>query len=111
MEIYDSLSGLYNQWGFFFKVQEVLKNDQETNYQIICSNIKHFKLENDLFGIAAGDNLIKQIGRLLKETGHLGGVYARLEADKFGILIPKKNADDLDFSSVFYVNIAVGTLL
>ncbi len=95
MEIYDSLSGLYNQWGFFFKVQEVLKNDQETNYQIICSNIKHFKLVNDLFGIAAGDNLIKQIGRLLKENGHLGGVYARLEADKFGILIPKKNAQQL----------------
>ena len=30
----------------------------------------------------------------------------------FGVaLIQKKNADDLDFSSVFYVNIAVGTLL
>ena len=30
----------------------------------------------------------------------------------FGVaLIQKKNADDIDFSSVFYVNIAVGTLL
>lgn len=95
MAMYDSLTGLYNKWGFYFQVQEVLKNDSDTNYQIICSNIKSFKLVNDLFGLSAGDNLIKEIGNQLKEKGYSEGVYARLEADKFGIFVPNEYAQQI----------------
>lgn len=95
MEMQDSLTGLYNKWGFFFEVQEILKNDKETKYQMIYTNIKHFKLINDLFGISGGDNLIKDIGSFLKEKGYSEGVYARLEADKFGIFVPDKYAQNI----------------
>lgn len=95
MEMYDSLTGLYNKWGFFFKTQDVLKEDKETKYEILCSDIKHFKLVNDLFGMEAGDNLIKQMADKLKETDSLNGVFARLEADKFGILIPVEHAHEI----------------
>ena len=106
MEIYDGLSGLYNKWGFFSKVQEILKNDRETDYQIICFNIKSFKLVNDLFGIPAGDKLIKQIADTLKEKEYLGSVCTRLEADKFSILVSRKNAGqmiDLLLKTQFHV--------
>lgn len=106
MEMQDRVTGLYNKWGFFFKVQEILANDAETKYQIICPNIKHFKLVNDLFGISAGDNLISDIGSLLKEKGYTEGVYARLEADKFAIFVPDKYAQqiiDLLLEAEFHV--------
>ncbi len=95
MEMHDSLTGLYNKWGFFFKVQELLKANKEGSYQIICSNIKQFKLVNDLFEISAGDNLIKLIANHLKEKEYPEGVYARLEADKFGIFIPEQYAQQV----------------
>ncbi len=106
MEMHDSLTGLYNKWGFFFKVQEVLKSDTNTKYQIICSNIKHFKLVNDLFGFSAGDNLIKEIGKQIRVKGPMEGIYARLEADRFGIFLPDKyvkQAINLFFETEFHV--------
>lgn len=88
MEIYDDLTGGYNKWEFFSRVQEILANDSKTKYDIICSNIKNFKLVNDLFGIAAGDNLINQISDMLKNCVQQEGLYARLEADKFAVFVP-----------------------
>lgn len=95
MEMYDSITGLYNRWGFFLEAQNILKNNQEIKYDIICSDIRHFKLVNDLFGIKEGNNLLKQIGDRLREKESLNGIYARLEADKFGILIPTENAHEI----------------
>lgn len=106
MEMHDNLTGLYNKWGFFFEVQEILKADDETKYQIIYADIKHFKLVNDLFGISAGDNLIRDIANLLKEKGYSKGVYARLEADKFSIFVPQQYAQqiiDLLIETEFHV--------
>lgn len=107
MEMRDGLTGLYNKWGFYFKVQEILKNNKETSYQIICSNIKSFKLVNDLFGFSVGDNLIQEIGNQLKEKGYSEGVYARLESDKFGIFVPNEYTQqiiDLLLGTEFHVD-------
>lgn len=107
METHDSLTGLYNKWKFYFEVQEILKQNKEKEYQIICSNVKHFKLVNDLFGISAGDNLIRKIGTCLKEEGCPEAIYARLEADKFGIFVPNEYAQriiDLFLKTEFYAD-------
>ncbi len=107
MEIHDGLTGLYNKWGFFFEVQEILRKNPDKSYQIMCTNIRHFKLVNDLFGISAGDDLIKKIGSCLKEKGCPNGLYGRLEADKFGIFLPKecvKKVIDLILETEFCVS-------
>ncbi len=95
MEMHDSLTGLYNKWGFFFEVQELLKKDTDTNYQILCSNIKHFKLVNDLFGISTGDMLIKSIAGTLKNNICEKCILARLEADKFAVFVPNESAQSI----------------
>lgn len=92
MEVYDNMTGAYNKWSFFSIVQDALEKSGEVKYQIICSNVKHFKLINDLFGIATGDDIIKQIGNTLRECIGKNGVYARMEADKFAILVSDKYA-------------------
>lgn len=109
MEMYDELTGLYNRWGFYFHAQEILKKDNNRKYQIICSNIKHFKLVNDLFGMEAGDGIIRQVAQVLKGIGSIGGmevVFARFDADKFAIFAPEESAAkiiDLFCGTEFYV--------
>lgn len=95
MEKHDSLTGLFNKWGFFFKVQDILKKDTETNYQILCTNIKHFKLINDLFGMDAGDEIIKSIADSLKRNRAEKTIFARLEADKFAVLVPNESSREM----------------
>ncbi|MBP3569134.1 MAG: bifunctional diguanylate cyclase/phosphodiesterase [Lachnospiraceae bacterium] len=95
METKDSLTGLYDKWSFFFQVQELLKQPKEEKYQLLYSDIKSFKLVNDLFGFAAGDRMICQIAEALRELPCKGAVYARLEADRFGIFTPERYASDM----------------
>lgn len=95
METKDSLTGLLNKWGFFFSVQEMLKQESEKKYQIICFDIKSFKLINDLFGFSAGDRVIQNISRYLTEHAFEGALYSRLESDRFAILVEETYAQQM----------------
>lgn len=66
MHCYDDLTGLYNKSSFFLKVQEMLNTEKTEKYQMISVDVKHFKLINDLFGMQAGDKLLRRIGTALK---------------------------------------------
>ncbi|MCI5745333.1 MAG: response regulator, partial [Erysipelotrichaceae bacterium] len=46
----DSLTGLYTKEYFYSKAREILNNDEENEYFIICTNIENFKFYNDVFG-------------------------------------------------------------
>lgn len=54
---HDSLTGLYNQKGFFKAVHERLIKTND-KYDMICSDIKKFKLVDDLYGAEIGDKLL-----------------------------------------------------
>ena len=58
---YDRLTGLYSKEFFFQKVKEELARHPERNYDIICSDIENFKLVNDVFGLPAGDRLLREV--------------------------------------------------
>lgn len=119
METKDTLTGLFNKWGFFFRVQEILKQKNNKKYQIICFDVKHFKLINDLFGFSAGDRVLKKIADSLFESRTEEGVFARIDSDKFGAFVEKKNAHQIiakltekelyvEGSSTYLVRISMG---
>lgn len=56
---YDQLTGVYSKEFFYQQAQAVLMSNPDREYSIVCSNIVNFKLYNDTFGIAAGDQLLK----------------------------------------------------
>ena len=62
-----------------------IKDDRhpEREYDIICSNVENFKLYNDTFGVAKGDELLVGIAALSKERMARYGIYGRLGADRF----------------------------
>lgn len=65
---HDALTGLYNQSYFATKVSEALQQTPDVDWLLLCSNIKDFKLINDLFGLEKGNEVLKMEADLLKNT-------------------------------------------
>lgn len=80
---YDPLTGLQNKEFFYRKVEETLRQYPTGTYALICSDVENFKLYNDLFGMAAGDELLKQIAVQLQEIAGAQGICGRQGADRF----------------------------
>lgn len=80
----DTLTGLYSKEGFCHRIEEVLRQRQETVYQIIALDIEHFKLFNDTYGVEEGDKLLKYLAhKILEKMTGCRAVCARVYADQF----------------------------
>ncbi|MEG0090834.1 MAG: EAL domain-containing protein, partial [Oscillospiraceae bacterium] len=85
----DALTGIYNQETFFVKSHELMESNSTTQYAIICMDIEHFKLVNELWGTAEGDQLLKAIAReLCTITTPDISICARISGDIFGLCMP-----------------------
>lgn len=97
---HDKLTGLYNSDYFCDKVEEIIKSNPETEYFILCSDVKDFKLINDSFGKAVGDRVLNSIAWKLREKTSQNTLYCRLSGDKFCVLIEKENYNEDVFVSL-----------
>mgnify|MGYP000849179791 CR=1 FL=1 len=81
--MYDRLTGLFSREYFYQKVQERLNESTGTSYAIVCSNVENFKVYNDIFGIRAGDEVLRRIADLFREMMGENGICARYGTDRF----------------------------
>jgi len=84
---YDRLTGLYSREFFYQRVKEILQQNPEQTYDLICSDIENFKLINDVFGSAIGDQLLCGVADLYRTFAGGHGIYGRLNADQFVCLV------------------------
>ena len=96
-ETHDSLTGIFNQEGFNKAVRAVVSEHPEEKYYMICSNIKQFKLVNQLFGMEKGDELLKTTARNLEKWCKGDDVYGRTHSDEFVLFMKKSNFDEKRF--------------
>ena len=89
MATHDNLTGVYNKEYFFVKASQLLMDNPQEQYVIVCSDISNFKLVNDIFGMEEGNNLLVRIGNSLKEQAIEGEVYGRIGSDRFALMMPK----------------------
>lgn len=82
----DRLTGLYSKEFFYKKAQECLLENSEKEYTIVCMNIENFKLYNDSFGRAAGDQLLREKAACIARCVGSHGICGRYGADRFMIL-------------------------
>lgn len=94
----DRLTGIYNRERFYEIAAEYVRGTEEP-YCMICSDIKDFKLVNDIFGINTGDEILVNIADALRRNARPGTVYGRLSADRFAVCMPKKQFDPNTFST------------
>jgi diguanylate cyclase (GGDEF)-like protein len=84
----DPLTGLSNRRAWDKTLRERLK--AVTDSSCLCLSIfdlDHFKLINDAFGHAAGDEVLKSVALAICESLRQGDFIARIGGDEFGMLI------------------------
>ena len=86
---HDSLTGALNREAFYEEVKNLLHDNPGVNYIMVCCNIKGFKLVNDMFGPEEADQLLIRCADTIREKIKKGSTFARLEADRFAVLMPK----------------------
>lgn len=86
----DRLTGIYNRDFFYEKVSETVYNNPDGEYCMVCSDIKDFKLINDIFGINKGDEILTSIADALRKLSSKGTVYGRLSGDRFALFMLRK---------------------
>lgn len=95
---HDELTGLYNKEGFYETVKETLKKEPRSDYMLICTNVRDFKIINDLFGFDKGNEIIQKIAAMINTGTYQKDVTARIVADQFAILTTKDRYDAADMS-------------
>ena len=89
----DLLTGLYNRSAFFKRAAEILRASKNDEFYLVATDIMDFKLVNNLFGEAEGNEVLKLQAALLSSSAAPNSVYGRLTADKFAALVPKESFD------------------
>jgi diguanylate cyclase (GGDEF)-like protein/PAS domain S-box-containing protein len=87
---HDPLTGLLNRREFEQRVRATVEHREaeEGQHAVLYLDLDQFKVVNDTSGHAAGDELLRQVGTLLRPRLREGDVLARLGGDEFGVLLP-----------------------
>lgn len=95
---HDKLTGLYNTDCFCETAETKLAGNPDTAFVMVTTNIRRFKVINDIFGKSTGDKLLIRIAEIVRKFTGPNGVYGRIGSDRFGCLIPKSELrlDDLE---------------
>lgn len=93
---HDILTELVNRREFEERLKRALKSAkaQETSYAVLYLDLDQFKIVNDACGHNAGDELLKQLGALLKSKIRWRDTLARLGGDEFGVLLESCTIDE-----------------
>lgn len=96
---HDRLTGIFNREHFYDVVEKTVRAAEPDTYYMICSDIRNFKMVNDVFGINVGDEVLIGIADTLKRLAKPGSVFGRLAGDRFAICMPKKRFDEGQFTA------------
>lgn len=86
---HDNLTGVYNKDYFYEKVNEYLEKYPETEFLVICTDIKEFKIINDSFGTKTGDIVLKNAAYILSKGIEGTMACGRIGNDVFAVLMAK----------------------
>lgn len=93
---HDALTGLFNRREFEIRLEMALAaaQNQSEAATLLFLDLDRFKPINDICGHLAGDELLRQLARLLEGRLREADTLARLGGDEFGILLPGCRGDD-----------------
>jgi len=80
----DDLTGLCNRRHF----NAIGAAMQDQGMGLLLLDLDHFKAVNDTFGHSVGDQVLRQLGKLLLARCPPDGVVARLGGEEFAVLLP-----------------------
>ena len=94
---HDKLTGLFTKEHLFNEIKAKFANEKKIPYTIVYFDIKDFKMVNDIFGNAMGDNVLIRVANWIRENAKERWLYGRIGGDAFGICVP---TDEMDLPKV-----------
>ena len=94
---HDALTEIYNKEYFYERVRKTIDKNQDIEYCIVCTDVKNFKIINDVFGVEVGDKLLKRIASSVSFMAKEGWIFGRLTGDRFAVFLPKAEFDENEF--------------
>ncbi|MFW5791007.1 MAG: HD domain-containing phosphohydrolase [Bacillota bacterium] len=95
ISIHDSLTGLYNR---YYLEQVLINKDKSEEFpvSVIIFDLDGLKLINDTYGHQAGDQMIIQMSKILKDGFEDIGTVGRWGGDEFLAIIPGLNKQEAE---------------
>jgi diguanylate cyclase (GGDEF)-like protein/PAS domain S-box-containing protein len=92
----DSLTGLFNRRYMEESLDREIRRAAREGYGvgILMADLDHFKDLNDAFGHAAGDEVLRRIGRFLAGAVRGEDIPCRFGGEEFVVLLPKASLED-----------------
>ncbi|HXI68308.1 MAG TPA: EAL domain-containing protein [Steroidobacteraceae bacterium] len=86
---HDALTGLVNRREFERRLEEGIESGHRGDGQHVLAylDLDHFKLVNDTSGHLAGDGMLREVAKLLRDAVRDSDTVGRLGGDEFGILL------------------------
>jgi diguanylate cyclase (GGDEF)-like protein/PAS domain S-box-containing protein len=86
---HDGTTGLANRRAFEDRLSRVLtsKRASEQPVSLVFIDLDQFRQSNEQAGRAAGDQLLRQLGRLLQSRVRESDLLARLDGDEFALML------------------------
>ncbi len=86
---YDPLTGLLNRKSFEHRLEDMiaLNMQNQTLLAVLFLDLDKFKFVNDTYGHDIGDELLKAVARVLRESVRDGDAVARLGGDEFMVIL------------------------
>lgn len=93
LSCHDTLTGVYNRRCL---EESAARIDKAENLplSVIFADVNGLKITNDVFGHAAGDELIKGVALLLSRCCRQNDVIGRVGGDEFVLLLPRTTAEN-----------------
>jgi len=86
---HDALTGLHNRYEFESRAGVMLEEAKRSDrrHTMLYLDLDQFKVVNDTCGHPAGDELLRQLGSLMRTHTRESDTLARLGGDEFGVLL------------------------
>jgi len=86
---HDALTGLVNRREFERRLDEATESARrgEAAHMLCYLDLDRFKIVNDTSGHLAGDSMLREVAKLLREAVRDSDTVARLGGDEFGMLL------------------------
>ena len=91
---HDELTGIYNRQELYRLTEQTIRRNPETRYVIVVSDIREFKMVNDVFGRETGDEILIRIAKAVQEFVRETDVFGRIGNDKFGLIMKKQDFNE-----------------
>jgi diguanylate cyclase (GGDEF)-like protein len=96
LSVTDTLTGLMNRRYIEARLLEEIRRSNRSGapMSFLMLDVDNFKSYNDEFGHPAGDDALKLVGHVIRQTLRGADVAARFGGEEFSILLPETTADE-----------------